>query len=45
MCVHPDLEDLGDTPYTGPYTDVNVNVSQSYSTIKTLTYHTAQSWL
>ena len=22
-CVHPDLVDLGDTFYTGPYTDVN----------------------
>ena len=25
MCVHPDLQDLGDTSYTRPYTDVTAD--------------------
>ena len=37
MCVHPDLKDLIDTFYTGPCTDMNADVSQSYNTVETLT--------
>ena len=35
----------GDTIYIGPCTDVNADVSQSYNTVETLTYHTAQNCL
>ena len=41
MCVHPDLTDRVDTSYNGPCTDVNADVSQSYNTIETPTYHSA----
>ena len=36
MCVLPDLTDLVDTFYTGPCSDMNADVSQSYKTIETL---------